>query len=95
MKKLDFSLKGKKLIKLYSDIVFKGYNTIDESFINDFKLRAYRDDIWPVFFGHSVSSVLDYGFGGSNWTIKGFRKASGFKEYFAIEWQDSDSFLID
>ena len=88
---MQLSSKGLQLIEMYNSMATAGYDTaagsrVDEAF-NDFELRAYRQDIKPLFADFSVSSVLDYGCGGSDWTLKGFDEDSGQSAltYFAID----------
>ena len=73
---MQLSGKGSQLIKLYESMALDGYDTVDGATIdgafNDFELRAYRRDIKPLFSNFSISSVLDYGCGGSDWTLNGF-----------------------
>jgi len=89
-KKMQLSSKGLKLIKLYEKMALDGYDTSDGSRIddafNDFELRAYRKEMKQFFSDFSISSVLDYGCGGSDWTLAGFDVESGqsASEYFSV-----------
>lgn len=87
---MRLSGKGLKLIKLYEKMAIDGYDASDGSRIddafNDFELRAYRKEMKPLFSDFSISSVLDYGCGGSDWTLSGFDVETGKSalEYFDI-----------
>jgi hypothetical protein len=91
MSALKFSKKGQELIKLYEQMVREGYDRMDQQRVNDafsdFELRAYRPEILSMFKSHSISTVLDYGCGGSDWRASGFDDVSGHSaiEYFKLQ----------
>ena len=86
-----FSKKGQELIKMYEKMARDGYDRVgrqrvDDAF-SDFELRPYREKILPVFNDYSISSVLDYGCGGSDWRSYGFDDESNQSaiEYFKLQ----------
>jgi hypothetical protein len=85
------SKKGQELLKLYEQMVREGYERTDqtkvETAFSDFELRAYRQNILPIFNEYGISTVLDYGCGGSDWQCNGFDDASGQSaiEYFKLQ----------
>ncbi len=91
MSTLIFSKKGQELIKLYEQMAIEGYERTDQTKVekafSDFELRAYRQHIRSIFNEHVISTVLDYGCGGSNWLCNGFDDASGQSatEYFNLQ----------
>ncbi len=91
MGELKLSKKGQDLIALYEKMAIDGYDRVDETHVdsafNDFELRAYRGQILPTFKEHSISTVLDYGSGGSNWEINGFDEETGVSaiDYFGLK----------
>ena len=76
MANINFSKKGQELIAMYESMAKHGYERQDQTHVDvafsDFELRAYRNQIQKVFFEHQISTVLDYGCGGSDWTVKDF-----------------------
>jgi len=88
---LKFSKKGEELIAMYGKMVAEGYDRVDDSRVDDafsdFELRAYMGNIRPIFKEYGISSVLDYGCGGSDWEMPGFHEESGHsaKEYFELQ----------
>ena len=86
-----FSKKGQELIKMYEKMALEGYDRVDEQRVDiafsDFELRAHRAHIRSLFNEHSVSTVLDYGCGGSDWQSSGFDEASAQSaiEYFKLQ----------
>ena len=91
MSNIKFSRKGQELIRMYEKMAKEGYDRIDEQRIDvafsDFELRPYRDQICSIFNEHSISTVLDYGCGGSDWMAKGFDDTSNKSavEYFGLQ----------
>ena len=75
------SKKGRELITLYEQMVREGYERTDEKKVenafSDFELRAYRTDVSSIFREYSISTVLDYGCGGSDWRCGGFDDETG------------------
>jgi len=86
-----FSKKGQELIKMYEKMAREGYDRMDQQRVDiafsDFELRAHREHILSLFNAHSISTVLDYGCGGSDWRSSGFDEASGHSavEYFKLQ----------
>ena len=91
MSPLKFSKKGQELVKMYEIMARTGYDRVDQQHIDvafsDFELRAYRPQILSVFNQYAVSTVLDYGCGGSDWRASGFDDASSQSamEYFGLQ----------
>ncbi len=85
------SKKGEELIKMYEKMSREGYDRMDQQRVDiafsDFELRAYRAQILSIFNDHSISTVLDYGCGGSDWRSGDFDEASGQSaiEYFKLQ----------
>jgi hypothetical protein len=85
------SKKGEELIKMYEKMSREGYERTDQQRVDiafsDFELKAYREQILSIFNDHSISTVLDYGCGGSDWRSGDFDKASGQSaiEYFKLQ----------
>lgn len=84
------SSKGKQLVKLYEEMAEDGYERTDSSYVkeafSDFELRAYRKSVQDVFEKYSVSTVLDYGCGGSDWKAPNFDDSGESAiEYFQLE----------
>jgi len=88
---MKFSKKGLELIEMYDAMAKEGYDRVDEQRIevafSDFELRPYRSQIRSILNEHSISTVLDYGCGGSDWSAKGFDDESNNSavEYFRLE----------
>ena len=86
-----FSKKGQELIKMYEQMAMEGYDRVDQQRVDDafsdFELRAYRTQIHSIFNEYSISTVLDYGCGGSDWRSSGFDTISGHSavEYFGLQ----------
>lgn len=81
MEERGLSAKGKSLVELYATMATKGYDRTDLQHVDvafsDFELRAYREQIQTLFNEHAISTILDYGCGGSDWRTSGFDEASG------------------
>jgi len=77
---LTFSNKGQELIKMYESMAKEGYDRNDQQRVevafSDFELRPYREQLLGILKNHSISTLLDYGCGGSNWNANGFDDAS-------------------
>ena len=88
---MKLSDKGKELIELYEKMAEQGYERTDHSRVevafSDFELRPYRESLRACFREYSISSVLDYGCGGSDWKMKGFDDGSQLSavEYFELD----------
>lgn len=86
-----FSLgpKHAELIEQYKKMAEEGYDTIHgdkiETAFSDFELRRFRNNILPVFQTHNAKTVLDYGCGGSDWTVAGFHENQSALDYFGLE----------
>ena len=86
-----FSKKGQELIKMYEKMAKEGYDRVDQQRVDvafsDFELRPYRAQILSLFNDNAISTVLDYGCGGSDWRSSGFDEASGHSaiEYFKLQ----------
>lgn len=78
MRDVEYSPKGLQLIEMYKVMAETGYDRIDQRRIDDafsdFELRAYRPQVAEIFKIFSISSVLDYGCGGSDWFTPGFHE---------------------
>ena len=89
MKPLQLSKKGQELISLYENMAAEGYERVtgekvDVAF-SDFELRPYRDQVKPVLSQFGISTILDYGCGGSDWTIPKFDESGlSAKDYFNL-----------
>lgn len=76
---------------MYALMAREGYERtdsikVDDAF-SDFELRPYRASLRQVFAEHGISTVLDYGCGGSDWRAGGFDGESGQSavEYFNLK----------
>ncbi len=91
MDKLKFSKKGQELIEMYEKMAREGYDRTDQQRVDvaysKFNLRPYRTHIRPIFDEYSISTVLDYGCGGSDWQSSGFDEESGQSaiEFFKLQ----------
>lgn len=91
MSGLSISNKGKKLIELYDTMAANGYDREDGTRINDvyndFELRKFRNLVRPYFAKYEVTSLLDYGCGGSDWDTVNFDEETSAtaKEFFGID----------
>jgi len=87
---LELSRKGQQLVELYKQMAEEGYERTDglkvENAFSDFELRAYREQLRQIMNEYSVSTVLDYGCGGSDWSASGFDGTGmSAEEYFSLE----------
>ena len=88
----DFSQKGRDLIALYTEMVERGYtreiagvqNHVPNVY-SDFELRRLRNAVRKTYLNNEISTVLDYGCGGSDWDAKDFCDGSSAKEFFSVE----------
>ena len=91
MSTLGFSKKGQELIKMYEEMASDGYERTDQTRVEDafseFELRVYRPQLLTFFEKYSISTVLDYGCGGSDWCVSGFDTESNLSalEYFKLQ----------
>jgi hypothetical protein len=89
MTAIPLSPKGQELLNLYKEMADKGYNRADGSFVadaySDFELRAYKQHIKPILKKFGISTVLDYGAGGSDWQAPGFDESGQSAiDYFGL-----------
>lgn len=88
---MKLSKKGSELISLYQEMVDKGYKTSSgsddqEDAFGDFELRAYREQLKKDMEKFNLETLLDYGCGGSDWSLKGFNgDGKSAKEYFGLK----------
>ena len=89
---MNFSNKGEQLLKLYEHMAQEGYDCTDGAVVEasdvfrNFELRHYRQQLKQVFKSNSISTVLDYGCGGSDWTIPDFDESGqSATDYFELE----------
>ncbi len=88
---INFSDKGKELINLYTEMAENGYDRVDKSHVtsafNDFELRKFRKPLKKILEKYYISTVLDYGCGGSNWECEKFDDETGLsaKKYFNLQ----------
>ena len=76
-----FSAQGKQLLDFYTEMSREGYirqsgEEITNAF-SDFELRKFRAVAKTFFEQTEVTTVLDYGGGGSDWDLPGFDPESG------------------
>jgi len=87
----DFSKKGQQLIAMYETMANEGYDRTDDKRVDvafsDFELRPYRSQVRSILKEYSISTVLDYGCGGSDWGAAGFDDASKLSavDYFELQ----------
>lgn len=83
------SAKQTRLLKLYAEMARTGYATIDGAHIdaafNDMEIRAFRDHLRPLFRRFGVTSLLDYGCGGSDYDQPGFAEGQSARQFFGLE----------
>jgi hypothetical protein len=88
---MELSDKGKELVELYERMAEQGYERADHTHVevafSDFELRPYRASLRACFQAHSISTVLDYGCGGSDWELQGFDEGtqSSAIDYFGLD----------
>ena len=88
---MKLSKKGQELIGLYTDMAGNGFETVEGGFTKDafshFGARPYRDGLKRDFTLFDIKSTLDYGCGGSDWSLKGFDESSNgsAKEFFRLD----------
>ena len=90
MSDLTFSNKGQQLIKLYQQMAQEGYDRVDETRVedafSDFESRAYREQIRSSFEEHTITSILDYGCGGSDWNAPDFdQSGKSAIQYYGLD----------
>ena len=83
------SAKQARLLTLYAEMAREGYATtgglhIDNAF-NDMEIRAFRDHLLPLFRRFGVTSLLDYGCGGSDYDRPGFSEdGRSARQFFGL-----------
>ena len=99
---IPMSQKGQELLKLYKEMVDKGYDKADGSHVSvtysDFGLSSYKQILKPVLQQFEISTLLDYGCGGSDWSAPGFDESGqSAKDYFGLStvWTYEPSRNID
>ena len=92
LRPFNFSRKGQELICFYADMAASGYNEERGDEINkvtevysDFELHRFRSVVKGIFSEYEVSSVLDYGCGGSDWDGDYLFDGKNAKEYFGVK----------
>ena len=84
---------GKKLIKQYEIMAKEGFQRTDGSKVpsvavyNSFQLKKFRHVAKDYFIHNKISTVLDYGGGGSDWSAGDFDNKSGLsaKQFFNVQ----------
>jgi hypothetical protein len=73
---MELSKKGQELLVLYESMAADGYIRSDQTHIenafSDFESRIFRHQLKSLLADFKVTSILDYGCGGSDWDMKGF-----------------------
>lgn len=89
MDAVNLSSKGHALIELYQTMATVGYSTTVgkkiENAYNDFELCRFRHAVKPIFAKHQVTSVLDYGCGGSDWFNQNFFDGKCASDFFDVD----------
>ena len=84
---------GKKLIKQYEIMGKEGFQRTDGSKVpsvavyNSFQLKKFRYVSKDYFVHNKISTVLDYGAGGSDWSAGGFddKISLSAKQFFNVQ----------
>ena len=92
MKELKLSTKGAELIKFFEIMATEGFHRTDgtkvpaEFAYNSFQLKKFRQLCKGYFFSNKISTVLDYGGGGSDWNASNFddTNAMSAKQFFNV-----------
>lgn len=83
------SEKQNKLIELYKSMANEGYKTTDDVYIpnafNDMEIRAFKNQVRPLFQRYEIKTLLDYGAGGSDYNAISFSGSSTAKEFFELQ----------
>ncbi|MFT5171855.1 MAG: hypothetical protein ACI8W7_000019 [Gammaproteobacteria bacterium] len=85
------SRKGRELVALYEQMFRDGYDCVGDDRVEDafadFELRPFREPVLDTVRAHHVSTVLDFGCGGSDWHAPGFDEQTGKSalEYFGLQ----------
>lgn len=86
----NLSNKGKKLIELYEKMAKDGYERNDKTHVenafSDFESRFYRKQIKELLSKFEVESILDYGCGGSDWSLENFDESGlSAKDFYNLK----------
>lgn len=89
MKKLFPSKKSEELVKMYEQMALSGYVGVDGSVIdsafNDMEIIAFKSHVKTIFEAFDISTLLDYGCGGSDYEKSGFDGVNSAAEYFSLD----------
>ena len=76
MGELVLSRQGEKLLEFYTQMAEEGYARTDGNYVetafSDFEIHKFRHVVRPFLAGLSVTTLLDYGSGGSDWHLRVF-----------------------
>ena len=84
------SAKGRQLIEMYTEMAANGYYQKDgtkaDSVYNDFEMKKFRNICREKMTDDEITTVLDYGGGGSDWDEPDFDLESGqsAKQFFEV-----------
>jgi hypothetical protein len=85
---MTISGKGKQLLDLYALMARDGYRTVDNQEVthafNDMEICAFREPVKKVLNQFKISTLLDYGCGGSDYEAPGFDGQLSAKECFGL-----------
>ena len=85
----SLSKKGKILIELYKEMVQNGYKRKDgievKNTYESFELKKFKEILLPEFQKLNITTLLDYGGGGSNWEKTDFNNNQSAIDYFKLE----------
>lgn len=89
---MKLTSQGVQLIEQYKIMARDGFLRSDGSRVppdkayNSFQLKKFRHVCKPYFTKHGISTVLDYGGGGSDWDAKDFDEAGqSAKQFFGVK----------
>jgi 2-polyprenyl-3-methyl-5-hydroxy-6-metoxy-1,4-benzoquinol methylase len=86
---LKLSQKGKELLRMYKTMVKEGYDTRSnhriKSTYNDFEVVKFKEAVLKAFRHSGITSVLDYGSGGSDWQNQMLFDGQSAKAYFQVK----------
>jgi hypothetical protein len=78
--------KGVQLFDIYKTMAREAYRKENvEPAFNDMEIRAFREPIRKVLRQFDISTLLDYGCGGSNYETPGFDADLTAREYFGLK----------
>ena len=85
---MKLSDKSKELLSLYADMAKNGYRTTDNQVVehafNDMEIRSFGEAVRSLLRRFEVTTLLDYGCGGSDYEWPGFCDGMSAKEYFGL-----------